>query len=956
MSRIPSSARALVALACAFLALPAPAQQPAQQPAADPKVSMSKIDIVGTASGDAATHGTSLATSPNRTVGPQQDGSIVASTNQTLTPAGRVIELGTPVRAKSLALNPSPASHTAAILLMGADQPVLIVDTLSGAILQRFSPVAPSKEKVPGSFTGIAYSPDGSRLLFSQDDNHVVLAQVSPQTGLLSNPRQIPLPPPPADGRAYYDAKSVNPGGLAFSADSSRAYVALNVANTLGVLDLASARLIAQIPVGNAPNSVLLRGHFAYVTNEGGRPSTPSDVTNLSDGTPIVSDPNQAFATTGTVSVVDLTTQKELKTIPVGLHPAGMAISGSTLHVANAYSDSLSVIDLATNSVTRTISLSVPIAGGIFGSGPNAVTVTPDGKAYVTLGQANAIAVVNLLGREANPVLGYIPTAYFPTSIAWDKSARQLVIADDKGLGSRGTSTTVKGVTGFNTHADTGVLNLIPLPNSAQLARWSKQVFANNHWDLTTNIAVGPDYIDPHATPVAIPRHIGEPSLIKHIFLIIKENRTYDQMLGDVAWANGAPELAVFASAVPNQHAIVRRFPILDNVYAPSRQSADGHPWIGMSGSFYSNDILSPDWIRSYPGGDADDALTYTPKGFLWTAAQAAGLTAKLYGEWSSGVTVAHKPDGSPYTWTDFYQTTLCNEGKAPASSCTGPLVPNDVVSVTSSIPSAARIMDPHYPPFNLDIPDQFRADYFIRDFQRLLATNQVPNLTILWLPNDHTAGTSKGLPLPINFQADNDLALGRIIEAISNSSLWAQSAIFVEEDDSQGGADHVDGHRQPVYIVSPYTVAPQAPGQGKAIHTTYTAENINRTIENILGMMPLTQFDLVASPIFDAFQNTPDLTPFTHQDAVIPLNQGPGLAQDVALLTPIQKAWLRATASVMKGKYDKADSVDPNFLNHITWYSTTGWTRPYPGELRVLMPAPFLKAAKKYSADDDDD
>jgi hypothetical protein len=235
-------------------------------------------------------------------------------------------------------------------------------------------------------------------------------------------------------------------------------------------------------------------------------------------------------------------------------------------------------------------------------------------------------------------------------------------------------------------------------------------------------------------------------------------------------------------------------------------------------------------------------------------------------------------------------------------------------------------------------------------------AANQVPNLTILWLPDDHAAGATKGQPLPINYQADNDLALGRMVEAISHSKIWAQSAIFVEEDDSQGGVDHVDGHRQPIFVISPYTVAPQAPGQGKAIHTTYTAENINRTIENILGMRPLTQFDLVASPMFDAFQNKPDLTPYDHLSPVIPLDQGPGLAADNTLgYTPLQKAWLRATAAVMKGKYDKADAVDPNFLNHITWYATTDWKRPYPGESKVEMPGPFVKAARKYRDDDDD-
>ena len=894
---------------------------------------------------------------PNRTVGPQNDGSIVVSDNQTLTPAGKIIELGSPVRAKSIALNPNGKTNSGAVLLMGSPQPIMVFNTVTGQVVQRFIPAfmkgAESTSSKAGSFTGITYSADGKWLFFSQDDNHVVIANVSPQTGLLTNGQSVDLPEPPADGRPYYKAKAINPGGIAVSGDGQRAYVALNVANALGVIDLAGspAKLIAQIPVGNAPNSVVIHGKYAYVSNEGGRPATSEDYTNYSDGTRIVADRKDAFAITGTVSVVDLPAGKEVKAVKVGLHPAGMTISGSDLYVANAYSDSLSVIDLNTGAVVRTIDLSVPIAGGVFGSGPNGIAVTDDGRAYVTLGQANAVAAINLQGRDAHPVLGYIPTGYFPTSIAYDKVHKQLVVADDKGLGTHVPARS-GGLSGFSTHEDTGTVNLIPLPNANQLARFSKQVFDNNHWNLTTNIEVGPEYVDAHAVPVAVPGHIGEPSLIQHVFLIVKENRTYDQMLGDVSWGNGEPSLALFASALPNQHALVRRFPLLDNVYAPSRQSADGHPWIGMSGSFYSNDILSPDWIRSYPGGDSDDALTYTPKGFLWTAAEAKGLTVRLYGEWSNGAKIAKKSNGANYTWSDFYSTARCKEGKAPASSC---IVPDDAISVTSEIPSAARIMDPHYPPFNLRIPDQYRMDYWIPEFQRLDAADQVPNLTILWLPDDHTAGATKGLPYPINYEADNDLALGRMVEAISQSKVWGRSAIFVEEDDSQNGVDHVDGHRQPVYVISPYTAGPQAPGQGKAIHTTYTAENINRTIENILGTQPLTQFDLVASPMFDAFQNTPDLTPYDHVPTAIPLDQGPGLpAGNTAACNSLQKAWLKATAEVMKGKYDKADAVDPNFLNHVIWYSATGWTRPYPGENKVLMPGPLVKAARKYRDDDD--
>jgi len=899
----------------------------------------------------------SQSANPNRTVGPQPDGSVVVSDNQTLTPAGRIIELGSPVRAKAVALNPNVRTNSGAVLLMGSPQPIIVFSTATGQVLQRFIPAftrgTESTTSKAGSFAGITYAADGKSLFFSQDDNHVVIANVDPQTGLLTNGQSVTLPGPPADGRHYHNARSLNPGGIAVSGDGKRAYVALNVTNTLGVIDLAAspAQLIAQIPVGNAPNSVVIHGKYAYVSNEGGRLATSGDFTNDSDGTPIVADRKNAFAITGTVSVVDLAAGKEVKTINVGLHPAGMTVSGSSLYVTNAYSDSLSVIDLNTDRAVRTIDLSVPIAGGFFGSGPNGVAVTDDGRAYVTLGQANAVAAINLQGRDAHPVIGYIPTGYFPTSIAYDKAQKQLVVADDKGLGAHVPAHS-GGLAGFNTHQDTGTVNLIPLPNATQLAQFSKQVFDNNHWNLSTNIEVGPQFVDARATPIAVPRHIGEPSLIKHVFLIIKENRTYDQILGDVSWGNGDQSLALFASAVPNQHAFVRRFPLLDNVYAPSRQSADGHPWIGMSGSFYSNDVLSPDWIRSYPGGNSDDALTYTPRGFLWTAAEAKGLTAKLYGEWSNEAKIAKKADGTKFTWSDFYQTALCKEGKAPQSSC---IVPDDAISVSSEIPSAAKIIDPHYPPFNLIIPDQYRMDYWIPEFQRQDAANQVPNLTILWLPNDHTAGTTKGQPYPVNYQADNDLALGRMVEAISHSRIWAQSAIFVEEDDSQGGVDHVDGHRQPVFVISPYTVAPETPGQGKVIHTTYTAENINRTIENILGMQPLTQFDLVASPMFDAFQNTPDLTPYDHLAPVIPLDQGPNLPADKTFVYgPLQNAWLKATAEVMKGKYDKADAVDPNFLNHVTWYSATGWKRPYPGENKVEMPGPFVKAAKKYRDDDD--
>ncbi|MCL2716559.1 MAG: alkaline phosphatase family protein [Alphaproteobacteria bacterium] len=494
----------------------------------------------------------------------------------------------------------------------------------------------------------------------------------------------------------------------------------------------------------------------------------------------------------------------------------------------------------------------------------------------------------------------------------------------------------------------------------------------SNHWSsLNPNIQVGPDYVDKSAQPVPVPKHIGEPSVIKHVFLIIKENRTYDQILGDLPQGNGDPGIAIFANATPNQHALVKRFPLLDNVSAPSRQSADGHPWIVSSGSFYSNDVQSPDWIRSYPGGNSNDSLTYTPRGFLWSAAQRRGLSVKLFGEWSNGTSLANSSvTGKAYSWGDFYNTHLCNQGSLSAAICaTLDQVPYTADTENSSVPSADGILDRHYPSFNTTIPDQYRVDYWQGVFRQQLDSNTVPNLTIMWVPDDHTNGTNATNPAPINYQADNDLALGRIVETISNSKVWGESAIFVEEDDTQDGVDHVDSHRMPAYVISPWTVRPQAADQGKVIHTTYTQENINRTIENILGLEPLTQFDLVASPMFDAFGTVADLTPFSHVPATLPLNlsgantylgySGLGATYAEQRLDPVQKAWIEANDGMMKGAQTRADAADPDFLNHSIWYSATGWKRPYPGEREVLMPAAFVKAAAekpKTDRDGDDD
>ncbi len=894
-----------------------------------------------------------------RTVGPQLNGSVVASDNQLLTPAGITVQLGSPVRAKAVAINPNTKTRSAAVLLMSAAESVIVFDTTTGAVLQRYVPVSVNgstfKDDPTGSFTGIAYTPDGSKLLFSQDDSQVQVANVDPKNGTLTPSAVIPIPAP--NNPNLYTPGTANPGGIAL-VDDNEGLVALNASNALGVINLSTGSLIAQIPVGNAPNHVIVAGNHAYVSNEGGRPATASDFTTLSDGTPIVADRTTGAATTGTVSVINASGQLAAS-IDVGLRPAGMAQANGFVYVANAYSDTISVISTATNTVTRTIPVGVPLPNGAFGAGADDVAVV-DNRLYVTLGQSNAIAVVDLTKPNDQAVVGYIPTLYFPTSIAYDPANGRLVVANDKGLGAQGSVGTAHGVTAFNTHQDTGTVNLIRIPNNNALIEDTAKVVRNNHW-LSPYAKVGAGNADPNAAPVAIPAHIGEPSLIKHVWYIIKENRTYDQMLGDVTQGAGDASLAVFAGNVPNQHSLIGRFPLFDNLYAPSRQSADGHPWTIEAGSFYSNDIQSPDWIRSYPGGNDNDSLTFTSKGYIWTNAVKKGLNVKIYGEWSDASVVANNPaTGKPYTWADFYNTSLYNEtgGKQGAN-----VVPPDSDSEHSQIPAVNALLDPHYPSFNLGIPDQYRMDYYLPMLAAQDAANQVPSLTVIWLPDDHTNGTTDGNPLPNNYEADNDLALGRLVEAISHSKVWSSSAIFVTEDDSQDGVDHIDGHREPAYVISPYAVAPQAPGVGKVINTTYTVVNMERTIENILGVQPLTQFDRVASPMFDAFQNTPDLAPFTHVPANTPLNIGPGnvpipgtgpanYTLNRHRISPFEKSWMLASDRIMRPNMTKADIVDENFLNHVIWYSATGWHRPYPGETSMRSPASFHNVVK---ATDDD-
>jgi YVTN family beta-propeller protein len=780
------------------------------------------------------------------------------------------------------------------------------------------------------------------------------------------------------------------------SSDGKTAYAVLDNNNTLTKIDLTAAtpKQGAEVRVGNVPHSVVISadGTTAYVSNEGGRIATVEDFQGYSNGTPVVAAFPTGATSTGTVSVVNLSSFTVTASISTGLHPTGMALWGKYLLVANAYDDTLSVIDTTSNVVVNTINVGLTFGapGGstpAIGASPNSIAVdSKNNIAYVALYHANAIAVVDL---NASAVMGLVPVGYAPSSVVLDTADNALIVSNDKGIGTTGFGVTPApnnssensyqtshGVTALGTHQDLGTISIVPVPTVTQLATMTPQVVQNNHWDLVQNIysASGGS---PDTPPAVIPEKIGAPSKIKHVFVIIRENRTYDQVLGDVAGGNGQASLAVFGNnatsggVTPNAHALVQRFPLLDNFYDPSRQSADGHNWIVQAMAPYSDDIQSPDWLRDYPS-NGGEALAYQKTGHLWDRAVAAGVSFKNYGEYLEYNTFL-TPTGSTTEplWIDFYNDTMAYE-----SGKENQLYNINTVRSYSPLPNLIYNTVQNYPQFDLGIPDQFRVDIWAQDFANDVANGAVPQLEFMWISSDHTGGP----PAAQAMQADNDLALGRFVDIISHSPIWSSSAIFVEEDDAQDGVDHVDGHRSPGYVISPYVIQkvnPDGTGAGVSEDSTfYTQINMTRTIEQILGLEPMNQFDLVASPMRTLFTNDPPAANFlawTHVPNQIPLNMGvsqtatqtsiptasPAVqtqttAKESRSIKSLRAGWMKMKAQVFAGKYHTPDAENSDVVNHLDWYEATGFRRPYPGDTKVLPASAFKKVANIKTDTDD--
>ena len=814
------------------------------------------------------------------------------STGVRLDPVGEAIDLGSVPLGMAIA----PEGNKVAVILSGwREQGVQIVDLKSRQVTQTL--------EQPAAFLGITFSRDGKHLFVSGGNDDSVFVYLW-ENGAAKFERKIVLGLQKADktGSRY-------PAGLAVSSRGDFLYVAENVGDSLAVVNPGSGEVVQR----------LRTDHYPY-------------------GIEVAADGKVYVSAWGADTVLIFKTRKDGRLkgsgkVTVGRHPSAMASnkSGSRLFVALAGSDETAVVDTKIKRVVQRLSDAAP-AGPSEGSTPNAMALSDDGsKLFVAEADNNAIAVFEVseatTSAKTAPA-GRIPTDWYPTGVL--SSARQLLVLTGKGHGSHANpdgpipAEPLTRRTGYDLGQLNGTLRALPNEfSAADLTQYSERVSDANNWGEQRKAKSYPPF--------------------KHVIYIIKENRTYDQLFGDVTTANGDASIAVFAPYTPNQHAFLQRFATLDNVYAPSRQSADGHPWIVAGISAYADESQSPDWIRSYPGGNGYDSMIVTQHGYLWDAAIAKGLSVKLYGEWSGSQSI-----NGNYSWSDWYAYSQYLEGKTPTNPTT---ITPTTDTESSTEPSASAILDPHYPSFNTGIPDQYRVDYWLPIFQNQEKTGTLPALTIIWLPDDHTSGFSTGFPIPTAAQADNDLGLGRIVQAITKSPDWATSAIFVEEDDAQDGVDHVDGHRQPVQIISPYAV--QSNGAGD--HSIYTSASIDRTIEQILGLTPMTEFDLVASPMRTAFVNTPvNIAPYTALAPTIALNTFPTASADSKSATgKLKAAWNQASNEIFKAKFDKADAVDETFLNHVIWYSTTGFTRPYPGEKTVLMPSDLKAAGRSEEIED---
>ncbi|GHO87412.1 hypothetical protein KSZ_54180 [Dictyobacter formicarum] len=765
-----------------------------------------------------------------------------------LTPAGKQLTLGSfPMNAVV-----SPDHRDMVVTNDGqATQSLQVVDLANQKVIQTIPYKSPQS-----LFLGLAFSPDGKTLYAASGGNQEIRVY-NFANGTLTE--QSPISMNGSTKTDFY------PSGIAPSQDGKFLYVADNRNASVSRIDLATKQLTTT-KVGPDPYTVLLNrdGSQLYVSNWG-----ESDVTVL--------DPN------------NMTVEK---TIPVGLHPNALAENPTTgqIYVSNSDSDQVSVIDPQQRDVIQTISLA-PYQGALTGSQPDALSFSPDGKTlYVANAGNDDIAVIDLGNTKDKveaKVRGLIPTAWYPTAVVPSPDGKQLFVLNSKGLGAgpnpNGPNPYTDNTLRYNPQTQDqwesqyvgtmmkGTMSFIPVPDNDQLEKYTEQVKHNN-----TIAKAGAQSEGKSTFP--IPAVVGQKSPIKHVIYVVKENRTYDQVLGDLGKGNGDPNLTMFGpKTIPNIHKLASQFVTLDNFYTDAEVSTQGHNW---STAAKSNDFTEKATQGDYSGrrgGDdfeGSNPASYSQAGFIWDAARRTNVSFRDYGE---------------------FVNYDANKGWYPKSPTT---IGYDNV-------------DHNYPGWNLDISDVTRYDAWNQEFQQYEKNGNLPQFELVRLPNDHTNGTAPGHWTPDAMLAQNDYALGKLVNTVSHSSYWKDTAIFVLEDDSQAGPDHVDAHRSEALVISPYTQI------GKVDSTFYDTASMLRTMELILGIKPLTQFDSSAMPMVNSFTDHPNFTPYDAQLPEYPIDKMNG-----------KDAPMASVSAHMN--FSDADLASEETLNRVLWRATKG-NVPFP-------------------------
>ena len=839
---------------------------------------------------------------------------IMLPFNRLIDPAGKVVSFG----------DPRTENHGLDVKLI-PNSTVLAVEDRFGLTL-----IDTTTDKVTARWT---YSDEGKYAGLMSTYSGLKIRGSGPQTEILWSA---------ADGgsRSYvmqakwdgknitiqnaFDFKPVAPSPLALpneliiSTENKKdyLYVVLNGNNQLVKIDLQNRQTVWTKPTGIAPYGIASAGKQIVVTNWGGPLPGADTAGRETAGVPYGSafiNPKTGATANGSVQVFDEDGNMQ-KEIPVGLHPNAIIASKDSrfLYVANANSDKVSVIFAATLKVVENIAVQlIPGKNGFIGDSPNALAINNDGTTlYVANGLDNAVAVIKLgstssaQGTGKTVIKGFIPTEAYPGGLFLDGNT--LFVTNLEGEGSRSSTKEFKtkevpaAVAAYNSHHEKATISIIPLPDEQLLKQYTRRVEKLN---LTFREEIAQLTPRKNIAPKPIPDRIGEPSVFKHVLYIIKENRTYDQVLGDMPQGNGAPSLCTYGDSItPNQHQVARDFLLLDNYYVSGKSSAEGHQWTdaAMVTDYVEKNVRA--WFRSYPHVQ-EDALVYDSNGFIWNNAADHGKTVRIYGEAS----VPHYDEKQ--TWAGIYKNYKAG-------------IPFKFYN-TTTISRVRPMLSQNYPASDeLKITDQIRASAFIKELKEYedKPGDELPDLTVMALSVDHTEGTRPGFPKPEAMVADNDLALGRIIESVSKSRFWKNTVIFVTEDDSQSGWDHVSAYRTTGFVVSPYSRLQ------KTISTNYNQTCIVRSIEQILGIPPMNIIDATALPMFDCFSPRPsDFTYHAVQNR-IPLNQlNPGLSVLKG------KALYYARASLLP-EFDHVDGGRDDLLNRILWYAARG-KKAYPAK-----------------------